>query len=178
MAAVVLTIDIDNSTTNVGLFDQNGKLCFRSGLTTSRNPTRDQCAISLMNLFTLYHADLKEVSGAVISSVVPSVTAHMSGAVELLTGLVVNRDYRVWDYRDQPGNLMGQICPRFTALWVPVGMAAMGMYRLVDGGLDKLMPAAKYIPVLHRTTKALRRKGSFFFMLSVPPSSSGRSGSG
>ena len=67
-------------------------------------------------------------------------------AVELLTGLVVNRDYQVWDYRDQPGNLLGQICPRFTALWVPVGMAAMGMYRLVDGGLDKLMPAsaAKY----------------------------------
>ena len=86
MAAVVLTIDIDNSTTNVGLFDRSGTLRFRSGLTTSRNPTRDQCAISLMNLFTLYHADLKEVSGAVISSVVPSVTAHMSGAVELLTG--------------------------------------------------------------------------------------------
>lgn len=86
MAAVVLTIDIDNSTTNVGLFDRSGTLRFRSGLTTSRNPTRDQCAISLMNLFTLYHADLKEVSGAVISSVVPSVTAHMSGTVELLTG--------------------------------------------------------------------------------------------
>ena len=53
MAAVVLAIDIDNSTTNVGLFDLNGKLRFRSGLTTNRNPTRDQCAISLMNLFAL-----------------------------------------------------------------------------------------------------------------------------
>ena len=86
MAAVVLTIDIDNSTTNVGLFDQKGRLVFRSGLTTSRNPTRDQCAISLMNLFALYHAEFRDVSGAVISSVVPSVTAHMSSAVELLTG--------------------------------------------------------------------------------------------
>ena len=57
---MVLTIDIDNSTTNVGLFDQNGMLRFRSGLITSRNPTRDQCAINLMNLFTLYHADLRE----------------------------------------------------------------------------------------------------------------------
>lgn len=86
MAAVVLTIDIDNSTTNIGLFDQQGGLRFRSGFVTSRNPTRDQCAISLMNLFALYQADLREVSGAVISSVVPSVTAHMSGAVALLTG--------------------------------------------------------------------------------------------
>ena len=83
---MVLTIDIDNSTTNVGLFDQKGRLVFRSGLTTSRNPTRDQCAISLMNLFALYHAEFRDVSGAVISSVVPSVTAHMSSAVELLTG--------------------------------------------------------------------------------------------
>ena len=65
---MVLTIDIDNSTTNVGLFDQKGRLVFRSGLTTSRNPTRDQCAISLMNLFALYHAEFRDVSGAVISS--------------------------------------------------------------------------------------------------------------
>ena len=65
MHAVVLTIDIDNSTTNIGLFDQNGALHFRSGFVTDRNPTRDQCAINLMNLFTLYKADLREVSGAV-----------------------------------------------------------------------------------------------------------------
>ena len=31
-------------------------------------------------------------------------------AVELLTGLLVNRDYSVWDYRGVPLNFMGQIC--------------------------------------------------------------------
>ena len=31
--------------------------------------------------------------------------------VELGVGLAVNRDYRVWEYRNQPGNLFGQICP-------------------------------------------------------------------
>ena len=59
-------------------------------------------------------------------------------AVELITGLLVNRDYHVWDYRHQPGNFMGQICPMFMALWVPVTVMAMGLYNLADTGMDKL----------------------------------------
>ena len=31
-------------------------------------------------------------------------------ALELGTGLLVNRDYTVWDYRRLPYNFMGQIC--------------------------------------------------------------------
>lgn len=48
--------------------------------------------------------------------------------VELGVGLVVNRGYAVWDYRQQPGNLWGQICPLFTALWIPVALAAILLY--------------------------------------------------
>ena len=43
--------------------------------------------------------------------------------VELAAGLIFNRDYAVWDYRDQPGNFMGQICPIFSTLWI--GAAAL-----------------------------------------------------
>lgn len=57
-------------------------------------------------------------------------------AVELGTGLLVNRDYHVWDYRDLPGNYRGQICPAFSALWVPVSMMAMGLYQLTEWGLE------------------------------------------
>ena len=57
-------------------------------------------------------------------------------AVELGTGLAVNRDYRVWDYREMPGNFRGQICPAFSALWIPVSMMAMGLYRLAELGLE------------------------------------------
>lgn len=48
--------------------------------------------------------------------------------VELGTGLLVNRNYQVWDYRGQPGNLWGQICPAFTLLWIPVSLAAIWLY--------------------------------------------------
>lgn len=58
--------------------------------------------------------------------------------VEFLTGLLVNQNYQVWDYRDQPGNLMGQICPRFTLLWIPLSLLAMVLYRWVSKGLDRL----------------------------------------
>ena len=53
-------------------------------------------------------------------------------AVELGTGLLVNRNYRVWDYRNIPGNWKGQICPAFSALWVPVSLGGMALYRWLE----------------------------------------------
>lgn len=49
-------------------------------------------------------------------------------AVELGTGLLVNRDYHVWDYRGIPGNYLGQICPRFTLIWIPIAWLAGRLY--------------------------------------------------
>ncbi len=49
--------------------------------------------------------------------------------VELLAGLLFNRDYRVWDYRHLPVNFHGQICLLFTFLWVPVSLGAMALHR-------------------------------------------------
>ena len=56
--------------------------------------------------------------------------------VELGTGLLVNRDYRVWDYRNLPGNFRGQICPLFTAIWIPVAAAGMGLYGVAEKWLE------------------------------------------
>ena len=53
-------------------------------------------------------------------------------AVELLTGLLVNRDYHVWDYRSVPGNYKGQICPLFTLLWIPVSILGMKLYGIAE----------------------------------------------
>ncbi len=61
--------------------------------------------------------------------------------VELAAGLAANRDYSVWDYRGMPGNLWGQICPAFTALWIPVALMAIGLYALLDRGLVKRLAA-------------------------------------
>lgn len=57
--------------------------------------------------------------------------------VELGTGLLVNRDYRVWDYRSLPGNYLGQICPVYTLLWIPVAAGALWLYDRAVAFLSK-----------------------------------------
>jgi len=43
-------------------------------------------------------------------------------ALEFLTGCIVNLwlKWDVWDYSGIPKNILGQICPRFFILWLPV----------------------------------------------------------
>ncbi len=48
-------------------------------------------------------------------------------AVEALCGLVWNRHYRVWDYRQTPCNWRGQICLPFTALWFSLSYALLSV---------------------------------------------------
>jgi uncharacterized membrane protein len=51
---------------------------------------------------------------------------------ELLTGMAVNRDYSVWDYRSLPLNFMGQICAGFSLLWAPLSLLGMWLYGLLE----------------------------------------------
>ncbi len=53
-------------------------------------------------------------------------------ALELLTGLAVNRDFSVWDYRHLPYQFMGQISLIFSLLWMPVSLAGMQLYAKAD----------------------------------------------
>ena len=57
----------------------------------------------------------------------------LGGAVctagELATGLAVNRNYAVWDYRSLPGNFLGQICLPFSVLWMALTPVAGALYR-------------------------------------------------
>lgn len=59
--------------------------------------------------------------------------------VELLAGLLANRDYRVWDYRHMPYNFMGHICLSYSLLWIPVSLGAMVLYRLLAKKLRRAM---------------------------------------
>ena len=45
--------------------------------------------------------------------------AALVTAVELVAGCVINLwlDLDVWDYSTMPGNLWGQICPQYSAIW-------------------------------------------------------------
>ena len=53
-------------------------------------------------------------------------------AVELGTGLLLNREYHIWDYRAVPGNFKGQICLPFSLLWIPVSVLGMRLHGLTE----------------------------------------------
>lgn len=58
-------------------------------------------------------------------------------AGELLTGLAVNRDYSVWDYRALPANFQGQVCLQFSLLWLPLSLLGMGLYGVLEEKLPR-----------------------------------------
>ena len=62
-------------------------------------------------------------------------------SAELLAGLLVNRGYTVWDYRQVPLNFFGQICLPFSALWIPVSLGAMYIYEALDNWLNRILAA-------------------------------------
>lgn len=66
--------------------------------------------------------------------------ASLVTAAEFVTGLVLNRwlGLGVWDYSHLWGNLWGQICPQFTALWWGLCLAFIPIFDwlrwAVEGG--------------------------------------------
>ena len=84
---MILTVDIGNTATTMGLYTPEGTLRFRGALKTDKNKTQDQLAIDLLDMFHLYQADIGEVTGGVISSVVPPMTHAMAGAIRQLSGV-------------------------------------------------------------------------------------------
>ena len=52
--------------------------------------------------------------------------------VELAAGLLFNRQYKVWDYRNVPGNYLGQICLPFSLFWIPLSAVAGKVYCLLN----------------------------------------------
>ena len=54
-----------------------------------------------------------------------AISAVMVTIVELLAGLLINCDYSIWDYRNMPFNILGQICLPYTVLWFFLSLLAI-----------------------------------------------------
>lgn len=83
---MVLTIDVGNTNTVIGGFDDNDELAFESRISTDRHRMEDQYAITLVDILHLYHREPADIEGAILSSVVPPVTGQLKAAVEKVCG--------------------------------------------------------------------------------------------
>jgi len=59
-------------------------------------------------------------------------SAGIVTVLELLTGLAVNKDYSVWDYRSLPCHYRGQICLLYSLLWLPVCLCGMMLHGVAE----------------------------------------------
>jgi type III pantothenate kinase len=78
---MLLALDVGNTNITIGTFD-GAKLKARWRLRTIKEQTADEWGILMRNLFTLSSLDLAEVSGVIISSVVPAVDQPLEAMSE------------------------------------------------------------------------------------------------
>lgn len=80
---MLLAIDIGNTNTVLGLFDQTGERCADWRLTTQRAQTVDEYGVLFRNLFSLRGIEVDAVSAIIVSSVVPPLDSTLRKMCEL-----------------------------------------------------------------------------------------------
>lgn len=83
---MILAIDIGNTNIVAGCCNGN-EIAFMERLTTNHTATDLEYAVSLKAILDLYKTNPKDINGAIISSVVPSVTYTIKTAVKKLFGV-------------------------------------------------------------------------------------------
>ena len=78
---MLLALDAGNTNITIGAFDA-GNLLGRWRLRTIREQTADEWGILLRNVFSLWHLELADVDGMIISSVVPAVDQPLTAMCE------------------------------------------------------------------------------------------------
>ncbi len=83
---MILTIDVGNTNTVIGGFDEKDELLFESRIATDAYRMEDQYAVMLLDILKLYGHEANETEGIIISSVVPPVTSQLKAAAEKICG--------------------------------------------------------------------------------------------
>lgn len=84
---MLLAIDIGNTNIVLGCIrEENDEILFAERLSTDHNKTALEYAISFRNVLHIYQLSAKDVTGVIIASVVPPITALIDQALQKLTG--------------------------------------------------------------------------------------------
>ena len=83
---MILAIDIGNTNIAIGgYYDE--KLRFVARISTDPTKTADEYSSQILHMLSLYGLDRAEVSGAIISSVVPALNTSMTAAIKTIYGV-------------------------------------------------------------------------------------------
>ena len=82
---MILAIDMGNSNIVVGGIDSS-RIYFEERLTTDRNKTNLEYAISIKNILEIHGIEVSSIEGTIISSVVPPLNNTLTTAIKKITG--------------------------------------------------------------------------------------------
>lgn len=83
---MILAIDIGNTNIVIGCFREN-EILFRERVSTKHTATDLEYAVTVKTALEMYHLDPRDISGAILSSVVPTVTNTFTRAIEKYCGV-------------------------------------------------------------------------------------------
>ncbi len=83
---MILAIDAGNTTIVLGCIDGD-KVLFMERLTTKLKRTRSEFTIDIMSILRLHNVSTEEITGAIVSSVVPQIVQDIVDSVKNLVGV-------------------------------------------------------------------------------------------
>ncbi|MBP3856485.1 MAG: type III pantothenate kinase [Ruminiclostridium sp.] len=84
---MLMTIDVGNTNTVLGAFDNNESLVFGMRMETNTKRMADEYTVLISNYLQLNDIPVKEVDSAIVSSVVPPVTEQIRTSLRRLFGI-------------------------------------------------------------------------------------------
>lgn len=110
---MILALDIGNTNIVIGGIDEE-KVYFECRLSTDRNKTIAEYAVILKDILGIYNIEIKEITGSIMSSVVPPINSAVREAIRLITGkapieVSVGMNHGVRMYTDNPSQLGNDI---------------------------------------------------------------------
>ena len=63
--------------------------------------------------------------------------------IEYIFGYIFNTDYHIWDYRNMPFNISGQICLPFSLLWMVIAALVIPLMDWIDYHIFNYKPEIK-----------------------------------
>lgn len=82
---MILAVDIGNTNVVLGCIE-DGNILFEARMATDKLKTSDQYCVELKSMLSLYEVSTENISGSIISSVVPPVLNSFTTAIRKLTG--------------------------------------------------------------------------------------------
>ncbi|HBI52197.1 MAG TPA: pantothenate kinase, partial [Ruminococcaceae bacterium] len=83
---MLMTIDVGNTNTVIGAFDENSELVFCMRIETSVSRMADEYTVLISNYLAINEISVKDITAAIISSVVPPVTEQIRTSLRRLFG--------------------------------------------------------------------------------------------